>query len=114
MDIPQISFGSLLRNWRMDLDLTQEKLAEKLDITPGYLGDLERHKSKPSLNLFCHIVRTLNASADDYVYPNQNANNDTYHQLLRLLAHCNDYQLNVLLSTATALLNPPEEPKEVE
>lgn len=36
----------------------------------------------------------------------KNANNTTYQQLLRLLTHCNEHQLQILLATATALLQP--------
>ena len=85
--------------------LTQEALAEKLGISAAYLGDLERHKGGPSLELFCKTMQTLNISADDYVYPNQNKNNSTYDQILRLLNQCNDYQLQVILATTTALLD---------
>ena len=40
-----------------------------------------------------------------HVYPNQNKNNSTYDQILRLLNQCNDYQLQVILATTTALLD---------
>ena len=50
-------------------------------------------------------MQTLNISADDYVYPNQNKNNSTYDQILRLLNQCNDYQLQVILATTTTLLD---------
>ena len=39
------------------------------------------------------------------LYPNQNKNNSTYDQILRLLNQCNDYQLQVILATTTALLD---------
>lgn len=106
MGIPKTLFATMIKNARMDLHWTQEELAEKLGISPAYLGDLERHKGNPSLQLFCDAVRVLNLSADDYVYPNKNANNTTYQQLLRLLTHCNEHQLQILLATATALLQP--------
>lgn len=106
MDIPKTLFATMVKNARMDLHWTQEELAEKLGVSATYLGDLERHKGHPSLPLFCKAMRLLNLSADDYVYPNGNANSTTYKQLLRLLTHCNEHQLQVLLATTTALLHP--------
>ena len=91
MDIPKTLFATMVKNARMDRHWTQEELAEK---------------GTPSLSLFCKAMRLLNLSADDYVYPNGNRNNSTYKQLLRLLTHCNEHQLQVLLATATALLQP--------
>ena len=85
MYIPKTLFATMVKNARMDLHWTQEELAEKLGVS-----------SK--------AMRILNLSADDYVYPNGNTNNTTYKQLLRLLTHCDEHQLQVLLATATALL----------
>lgn len=104
MYIPKTLFATMVKNARMDLHWTQEELAEKLGVSSTYLGDLKRHKGNPSLPLFCKAMRILNLSADDYVYPNGNTNNTTYKQLLRLLTHCDEHQLQVLLATATALL----------
>jgi transcriptional regulator with XRE-family HTH domain len=109
MDIPKTLFATMIKNARMDLHWTQEELAEKLGVSAPYLGDLERHKNRPSLPLFCKAMRVLNLSADDYVYPNENLNNTTYQQLLRLLSQCDEYQLQVLLATATALVHPAQE-----
>ncbi len=106
MDIPKTLFATMIKNARMDRHWTQDELAEKLGVSSPYLGDLERHKGCPSLPLFCKAMRVLNLSADDYVYPNRNKNNTTYKKLLRLLTRCNEHQLQVLLSTATALLEP--------
>ena len=110
MDIPKTLFATLVKQGRMEMHLTQEALAEKLGISAAYaLGRfapyLERHKGGPSLELFCKTMQTLNISADDYVYSNQNKNNSTYDQILRLLNQCNDYQLQVILATTTALLD---------
>ena len=105
IDIPKTLFATLVKQGRMEMHLTQEALAEKLGISAAYLGDLERQKGGPSLELFCKTMQTLNISADDYVYPNQNKNNSTYDQILRLLNQCNDYQLQVILATTTALLD---------
>ena len=106
MDIPKTLFATMVKNARMDLHWTQEELAEKLGVSATYLGDLERHKGHPSLPLFCKAMRLLNLSADDYVYPNGNNDNSTYKQLLRLLTHCNEPQLQILLAAATAMLQP--------
>ena len=102
MDIPKTLFATMIRNARMDRHWTQKELAEKLGLSPAYLGDLERYKNTSSLPVFCNAMRILNLSADDY--------NTTYQQLLRLLTHCDEHQLQVLLATAEALLRPASEP----
>lgn len=106
MDIPKTLYGTMVKNSRLDHNWSQEDLAEKLGISVPYMGDLERHKGTPSLPLFCKSMQVLNLSADDYVYPNRNSGNPTYEQILRLLTQCSEHQLQVLLATATALLQP--------
>ena len=58
MDIPKTLFATLVKQGRMEMHLTQEALAEKLGISAAYLGDLERHKGGPSLELFCKTMQT--------------------------------------------------------
>lgn len=41
--------GMFIRNGRLDLKLTQEQLAEKLNCNLSYLGNIERGKNTPSL-----------------------------------------------------------------
>lgn len=60
MDISKTLFATMVKNARMDRHWTQEELAEKLGVSPTYLGDLERHKGTPSLSLFCKAMRLLN------------------------------------------------------
>lgn len=101
--------GKFIRNGRLDLKLTQEQLAEKLNCNLSYLGNLERGKHIPSLKLFCRIILVLNLSADAFIRPSQNIENNSYVQLLRLLSLCTPRELNILLENARTLLDNREE-----
>ena len=109
MSFSKNTLGTFIRNGRLDLDLTQEQLAEKLDCNLSYLGNIERGKNIPSLKLFCSIMRTLNLSADDWIYPSQKSANDTYHQLLHILSQCDAREQQILLENAQTLLNNRKE-----
>ena len=98
-------FGIVLKNARMDKKLTQEELAEILDISLSYLKDLERFRNNPSYEVFERVIRYFNVSADTIIYPNPNTNNTTYQQIERLLTRCDEGQLQVILATAEALLS---------
>ena len=41
--------GTLLKNKREELGLSQEKFAEKLGVHPNYIGGLERLERNPTL-----------------------------------------------------------------
>lgn len=101
-------FGIVLKNARMDKKLTQAELAEALDISLSYLKDLERFRNNPSYEVFEKVIHYFNLSADEVIYPNRNIENNTYQKIERLLTHCNERQLHVILATAEALLSTNE------
>ena len=101
--------GKFIRNGRLDLNLTQEQLAEKLNCNLSYIGNVERGKNIPSLKLFCRIILVLNLSADAFIRPKQNAENSSYLQLIRLLPLCTPKELNILLENARTLLDNRDE-----
>lgn len=101
--------GKFIRNGRLDLELTQEQLAEKLNCNLSYLGNIERGKNMPSLKLFCRIMQILNLSANEFIHPNRHAENSTYLQLIRLLPQCTPKELNILLENAQTLMENREE-----
>lgn len=57
-------FGMRLRAQRKAHGYNIEQLAEAIDVTPNYLGALERGIKKPSFDCLLRIVNTLQISAD--------------------------------------------------
>ena len=56
--------GDRIKESRRKCNLTQEELAEKLDVTSTYVSELERGLKLPSMPLFLKLVEILNVSAD--------------------------------------------------
>lgn len=56
--------GKKLRQARKRKGYTQHALAEIADIGDVYLGEIERGKKMPSLNIFIKLVEALDISAD--------------------------------------------------
>ena len=59
-----ILFGVRLRRYREKAYLTQEKLAEKVDISLRFYQSLELGTARPSLKTLIALSRTLNVSID--------------------------------------------------
>ena len=51
--------GENIRHYRKALKLTQERLAEKADLHPVYLGQVERGQETASVNALARIARAL-------------------------------------------------------
>ena len=56
--------GQRVWNCRAGLDLSREKLAERLDITPQYVNDIEQGKKCMSMAIFVELSQVLGVSMD--------------------------------------------------
>ena len=54
--------GSRLKEVRMKLGMSQKELAEKVDLTPSFLSQLESNQISPSLGSFIQICNALNVN----------------------------------------------------
>lgn len=64
-------FGKRLRSARKNRDLTQEQLAEKLDISQKHYSEIERGLAGVSVNILIQISKTLNVSIDYLLLGNE-------------------------------------------
>ena len=76
MDFEQI--GMRIKLCRKQKHLTQEKLAERLDVSPHYVYELERGVKTMSLYTLNDLSRCLEVSSDYLLYGKPN----TYHNEL--------------------------------
>ncbi len=53
------NFGKNLKKYRLESNLTQEKLAELVGIHPTYVGKLETGKSNPSVKMLFRLTRAM-------------------------------------------------------
>jgi len=59
--------GENIRAQRRALKLTQERLAEKADLHPVYLGQVERGEESASVRALARIARALKVSLKELV-----------------------------------------------
>ena len=63
------ALGESIRAARMRKGLTQEALAEMLDITPIHLKNMESSRRNPSVPLLFALMEILDLSVDALVFP---------------------------------------------
>ena len=61
--------GKILRVYRQKNHYTQEQLAETIGVTPGFLGQIERDETYPSIDNLTKIIRVLNMDANAIFHP---------------------------------------------
>lgn len=59
--------GKFIRKARKSADMTQEKLAESIDLTPKHIQYIESSKRNSSLKTIYKIARALKVKAKDLI-----------------------------------------------
>lgn len=63
-----IQIGEQVRLAREKAKVTQEQLAERIDVSPQYVSDLERGVVGPSVSTIKRICISLNVSSDQLLF----------------------------------------------
>ena len=64
MDVQYKSIGKRIKLRRKELNIKQNELAEKLNISNNHLSSVENGREKPSLELLLNICELLNVTPD--------------------------------------------------
>jgi transcriptional regulator with XRE-family HTH domain len=62
-----LTFGKLIRKYRLALHLSQEVLAEKAEVHPTYIGLLERGLRTPGLEVAHRIAQALGKNLSELI-----------------------------------------------
>lgn len=61
-----MDIGNRIKNLRIQKNLTQEELGERTDLTKGYISQLERNLSSPSMETFFSILEVLGCKPAEF------------------------------------------------
>ncbi len=71
--------GTKIRNRRKEKNYTLEQLAEKLDVSTTFIGQIERAKGIPSLETLVKIANVLEISTDSLLFGDLNNRSGNNH-----------------------------------
>ena len=71
--------GKNIRKQRKEKQYTLEQLAEKLDVSTTFVGQIERAKGVPSLETLVKIANVLEVSTDSLLFGNLNSKAGNSH-----------------------------------
>lgn len=100
--------GKKIKNLRLQKDLTQEELAERTDLSKGYISQLERDLSSPSIETFFNILEVLGCEPKDFF------NDDEEDQKVVYREEDKTYYVDEQLNYEMQWLVPESNEKEME
>ena len=95
--------GNAIRAARISNNLSQEELAELVDITPTHLKHIESEHRKPSIEVLFRLAKVLNMSIDNILFKQPDSHE--YHYAEILLRECSDKELRVVIDIIKSIHN---------
>ena len=96
--------GNTIRQARIDNKLTQEQLAELVQITPTHLKHIESEHRKPSIEVLFALAETLHFSLDAlFITDGSKEHRRRKNELQLLINTCSDNELDVLIAALREL-----------
>ncbi len=96
MEIDYAFIGKRIRKYRRARNLSQEKLAEMVYISPVHMSHIETGSTKLSLQVFVDLARALEVSTDDLLGDIDAGRNVSITEIADVLADCTTRQVQVI------------------
>ncbi|MDD3403086.1 MAG: helix-turn-helix transcriptional regulator [Hespellia sp.] len=61
------SLGAHIKELRIQMDLTQAEVATALNVTPGYISNVENNRTAMSLRILMYYAKLMNITLDSLV-----------------------------------------------
>lgn len=99
-----IALGKRIRAARLAAGLTQEQLAEKINLSSGHCAHVERGTTKVSLPALVDIANALNTTPDKLLIDNNyQATPHLLDEANKLFADCDPDEIYIILQAAAAI-----------
>lgn len=103
-DIKQ-NLASAVREARTELGLSQEKLAEILNLDQRTILNIEAGRGNPKFEKLYPLITYLKIPADKIFYPDNQEQSPTLQKLITLLNDCTEEEAAALLPMVRYMLN---------
>ena len=84
------NYGQQIKKLRIDLGMTQNEVAEALNVTPGYICNVENGRTAMSLRILIYFAKLTGVTLDSLVgridndYQNTALDNEIYERIQHL------------------------------
>lgn len=92
------ALGDVIRNRRIELGLTQNQVADLIDVDVRTVLNIENHKGNPKMEIMFPLIQALNIDANMIFYPGIEADKSRIIPFYALLSECSEHELQTLFS----------------
>lgn len=88
--IDYAAIGRRLKQFRKKKGITQEFIAEQLNVTVAYISNVENNKVKLNLRVLSYYANLLDVSIDYLLYTDHNRANSLDAEILKMVDYMNN------------------------
>lgn len=104
MELDYKAIGKRIKIARIKADLTQEKLAEIVDISPTHISNIETGTTRVSLTAIVTLANALSVTVDDLLCDSLvKAKVQFEKDLAAIVEDCDEYEIRMIKDMAEAL-----------
>lgn len=104
MKVDYVLLGERIKLWRQYRNFTQEKLAEKVELTPGFISLMETGKKRASLETLIRLCKELEITLNDLLVGNQITQPSDYSiEFAELISNLNESERNLIFEIINAI-----------
>lgn len=97
--------GTVVRNARLELGLTQNEVAERADIDVRTVLNIENYKGNPKLEVLFPLIRELKLDPNAVFYPEVSQMQSSISQFAILLSQCTEDEVRCLIPICETILS---------
>lgn len=104
MELDYKAIGKRIKNARIKADLTQERLAEMVEISPTHMSNIETGTTRVSLTAIVSLANALSVTVDDLLCDSVVKSKVQFEKdIAGILADCDEYEIRMVKDMAQAL-----------
>lgn len=104
MELDYKAIGKRIKIARIKADLTQERLAEMVEISPTHMSNIETGTTRVSLSAIVSLANALSVTVDDLLCDSViKAKVQFEKDIADILSDCDEYEVRMIKDMAQAL-----------
>lgn len=104
MELDYKAIGKRIKIARIKADLTQERLAEMVEISPTHMSNIETGTTRVSLTAIVSLANALSVTVDDLLCDSVVKSKVQFEKdIAGIIADCDEYEIRMVKDMAQAL-----------
>lgn len=100
-----LPLGDAVKRARGELELTQNQVADKIDVDVRTIINIENYRGNPKMEVLFPLVRALKIDAQEIFYPEIKRETPAIRQLRFIIEDCNEQEAAALVSIIDSVLS---------